>query len=543
MPAKTLMIQGAASSVGKSLLVTALCRLFRRRGVRVAPFKAQNMSLNAFVTREGHEMGRAQAVQAEAAGIAPSSLMNPVLLKPEADHTSQVIVNGRARAVMSAREYYAFRHELRPEVLRAFSALARDYELILMEGAGSPAEINLRENDLANMGMAEMADAPVVLVGDIDRGGVFASLYGTVMLLEAQERRRVRGLVINKFRGDAGILEPGLRRLESLLHRPVLGVLPYRRFLIDEEDSLSERLDNQGRAHGGRAALDIAVIRLPRIANFTDFAVFDTLPEVSLRYADSPDALGSPDLVIIPGTKNTQDDMRFLERSGLDDAIRGLHAGGVPLIGICGGFQMLGAAILDPLGVEGCRAAVPGLGLLRMDTLFSPEKRTTRTSLTVGEHAGILQGTQGMRLSGYEIHMGQSLPANPPFPPWPQADSEDVPARETVPDDFSPLGNTAQGEDEGAVNAAGTIVGSYLHGLFDNREFTLTLLNNLRRDKRIAPLATAAPDYADLRRQEYDRLADMVERHLDIPALESIIGGWPQTREEEGEERGEMRRP
>lgn len=505
MRAKSLMIQGTGSSVGKSLLTAGLCRLFRRRGLSVAPFKSQNMSLNSFITRQGHEMGRAQAVQAEAAGIEPSSLMNPVLLKPSADHTSQVIVNGRVRAVMSAREYYAFRRALRDEVLQSFNTLAARHDLVIIEGAGSPAEINLRENDLANMGMAEMADAPVLLVGDIDRGGVFASLYGTVALLEESEQRRIRGLIVNKFRGDVSILEPGLRRLEEMLCRPVLGVLPYRRFLIDEEDSLTERIQPQaGPRPSESGRLDIVVVRLPRLANFTDFAVFDSLADVCLRYADSPDSLGDPALLIIPGTKNTLDDMRFLEQSGLADAIRGLHGRGVPVIGICGGFQMLGRRLCDPLGVESGHKEVNGLGLLDVETLFAPHKQTVRTSLTVAANHGILRGTKGMVLSGYEIHQGRSNGAA-----------------------CLRLGSTDQGEAEGAVNAAGTVIGTYLHGIFDNREFTRTVLNNLRQAGGLPPEADAGPDQAALRQAEYDRLADMVEQHLDLPALLRIIEEWP----------------
>ncbi|MDR2489358.1 MAG: cobyric acid synthase [Desulfovibrio sp.] len=533
MTAKTLMIQGTASSAGKSLLVTALCRLFRRKGIMVAPFKAQNMSLNAFITREGHEMGRAQAVQAEAAGIAPSCFMNPVLLKPAEDHVCQLIVNGRARAVMSARQYYAFRRTLRSEVTRAFTSLAKEYELIIIEGAGSPAEINLRENDLANMGMAEMANAPVLLVGDIDRGGVFASLYGTVMLLDADEQRRIRGFVVNKFRGDLSILEPGLRRLETLLGMPVLGVLPYRRFHIDEEDSLTERLDilpappSQNDRPAASAMLDIAVIRLPRLSNFTDFAVFDTLPQVRLRYADSPATLGKPDLVIIPGTKNTPEDMRFLEQSALAAAIRALHARGVPLIGICGGFQMLGKAIHDPLGVEGSRKTIRGLGLLHMETVFSQHKRTAQAGITVCANKGIMLGTKGMRLSGYEIHMGQSFRSGDRFRP--NADGNNACPEQPAFAGFSPLGHTAQGEAEGAINDEGTLIGTYLHGIFDNPEFTLAMLNNIRRNKGLAIPDDVTPEYTAFRLNEYDDLADMVERHLDIPALERIIETWSYT--------------
>lgn len=512
MRARTLMIQGTGSSVGKSLITAGLCRLFSRQGLHVAPFKSQNMSLNSFVTREGHEMGRAQAVQAEAAGIEPSALMNPVLLKPSADHVSQVIVNGRVRAVMSAREYYAFRHGLRDEVMQSFDTLAARHDLIIIEGAGSPAEINLRENDLANMGMAAMADAPVLLVGDIDRGGVFASLYGTVKLLEPHEQRRVRGLIVNKFRGDVGILEPGLRQLEDLLGLPVLGVLPYRRFLIDEEDSLTDRLGNSpdSASAGDAARLDIAVIRLPRLSNFTDFAVFDSLPDVCLRYVDHAAALGRPDLLIIPGSKNTLDDMRFLEQSGLSQAILDLHAAGVPIIGICGGFQMLGRSIHDSLGVESSHDHAHGLGLLPLHTCFSLEKRTVQTSLTVSTDKGILRGTRGMVLTGYEIHMGQSEPA-----------------RDFHAGGGAALGLSPEGRPEGAVNAGGSVIGTYLHGLFDNLAFTRALLDNLRPAGDHPAPGAPPSDYADLRHREYDRLADMIESHLDIPRLRRIIEDWP----------------
>ena len=519
MSAKTLMIQGTGSSVGKSLIVTALCRIFARQGVSVAPFKSQNMSLNSFITDEGHEMGRAQVVQAEAAGLSPSSLMNPVLLKPCGDRVSQVIVNGAVRATLTAWEYHTFRATLTEDVLKAFNTLAARHDLILIEGAGSPAEINLRENDLANMGMAELADAPVVLVGDIDRGGVFASLYGTVKLLEEAEQRRIRACIINKFRGDAAILEPGLRQLESLLARPVLGVLPYMDVRIDEEDSLTGRLD-RGRnktegvtpGHAPADAVDIAVIRLPRLSNFTDFAVFDMMPDAAPRYVGGAGEVGSPDCIILPGSKNTMGDMLFLRESGLADRILDLHRRGTPVIGICGGYQMLGRVIHDPEGVESGCPEMPGLGLLAMETRFFPHKRTTQTVMRIcpeAARAGILRGTEGLLLKGYEIHMGESR------------------ARGGAA--LAPLGTREDGSAEGAVNAEGTVFGTYLHGVFDSLAFTRTLLNNLRAGKGLPPLAaTSAPDarYEDFRRAEYDRLADQVAAHLDMDALTRIIETW-----------------
>ncbi len=527
MTAKALMIQGTGSSVGKSVLVAALCRIFRRRGLRVAPFKSQNMSLNSFVTREGHEIGRAQAVQAEAAGLEPSSLMNPVLLKPCSDRKSQVIVRGKVRRTLDAREYYAFRHSLREEVRDAFAALSAAHDLVLIEGAGSPAEINLRENDIANMGMAEMADAPVLLVGDIDRGGVFASLYGTVKLLAKGEQARVKGLIINKFRGDESILGPGLRQLEGLLDLPVLGVLPYWDIAIDEEDSLTPRLGPKGPAENGQAgsggakasgesaaplpgpaspALDIVVLRLPRMSNFTDFAVFDSLPDVILRYAKTPEQIGTPDLLILPGSKSTAADLLHLERLGMAGAVRRLHRQGTPVMGVCGGFQMLGRFIHDSLRVESDRETVAGLGLLEMETRFSPEKSTEQTRLRIGEAPGLLARARGMELAGYEIHMGHSF-----------ATGNIVPLEADAP-------SKGQTPLRAAANPEGTVFGAYLHGIFDHPPFTRALLNALRMKKGLAPLDCENPDHTARRGAEYDRLADVVEAHLDMAAVLRIAG-------------------
>lgn len=540
MTARSLMVQGTASSVGKSLLVTALCRIFKRRGLRVAPFKSQNMSLNSFITAEGLEMGRAQVAQAEAAGLAPVAAMNPVLLKPSADHMSQVIVTGKVLTTLDARSYYAFRHQLKAAVQNAYDSLAAQYDLIIIEGAGSPAEINLRKDDIANMGMAGMADAPVLLMGDIDRGGVFAALYGTVSLLPMSEQKRIRGFVINKFRGDPGILEPGLTELEDLLRRPVLGVLPYWDVRIDEEDSLTERLVDRDPPNPAmrRAGLEIVVARLPRMSNFTDFAVFDALPGLSLRYAGTARQMGRPHLVIIPGSKNSLGDMRFLYESGMADRILELHAQGVPVIGICGGFQMLGRTIRDPHGVESGLGEIRGLGLLAMDSVLKPEKRTVQSRLRIADHAssrprppapqraearagassaiadapetapdtpdtapGLLKGMAGLYLKGYEIHMGETR----------------GPALER------PLGFLDDTRPEGAVNAEATVFGSYLHGIFDNIPFTERLLNNLAEARGLPPLQAGIRDYADFREREYDRLADMVEKHIKMDILEDII--------------------
>jgi adenosylcobyric acid synthase len=438
--------------------------------------------------------------------------MNPVLLKPCGDTTSQVIVNGSIRATLNAREYYAFRHTLKTELMQSFRLLAEGCDLILIEGAGSPAEINLRENDIANMGMAEMADAPVLLVGDIDRGGVFASLFGTVKLLEPAEQRRIRGFIINKFRGDLEILAPGLRDLEYILARPVLGVLPWLDVRIDEEDSLTERLSGN-REHGNarEADLDIAVIRLPRISNFTDFAVFDSMPDVCLRYVDTARALGGPDLLIIPGSKNTLRDMLYLRERGFEPRILALHRDGTPIFGICGGFQMLGRAIRDPQGMESALGSIQGLGLLEMDTVFAPHKRTTQTRAAIAPEAegtALLHGTAGMPLVGYEIHMGQSAILSG--------------------SSALPLSRREDGSPEGMIGSGGKVFGTYLHGIFDNIPFTRTLLNNLRIAKGLAPLPPPPGEqggrtYTDFKQSQYDLLADQVEACLDMEGLERII--------------------
>ncbi|MDL2259381.1 cobyric acid synthase [Deltaproteobacteria bacterium OttesenSCG-928-K17] len=500
MTAKSLMVVGTASSVGKSLLVTAFCRMFKRHGYSVAPFKSQNMSLNSFVTPEGHEMGRAQVSQAEAAGLTPSALMNPILLKPTTNSKSQVIVNGRVHGNMSAVEYYEYKDNLRPAVSAAYDTLAAQYDIIVLEGAGSPAEINLMDGDFVNMGMAAMADAPVLLAGDIDRGGVFASLYGTVKLLPPADQARIKGLIVNKFRGDVKILEPGLRQIEELLLMPVLGVVPYGKFAIDEEDSLTERLA----AKGTEAGVKIAVLRLPRLSNFTDFAVFDTLDDVSLTFVDSPAQLDAADLIIIPGSKNTVEDMRHLEDSGLADRLKSLAAKGKTIAGICGGFQILGRMIHDPFGVESDLGGIAGLGLLDVETSFASDKHTTQTRLTLTADPGLLQGTAGLSLAGYEIHMGETK-AGP---------------------DALPLAEGDNGPD-GAINKAGNVFGSYLHGFFDNLEFTRRLLNNIRRSKGLAESDDAgnrAGTFQQFKEREYDRLADMVEAAIPFERLLAIAG-------------------
>ena len=365
--AKCIMVQGTMSGAGKSLLCAGLCRIFRQDGYRVAPFKSQNMALNSYVTADGLEMGRAQVMQAAAAGLEPDVRMNPILLKPSSDTGSQVIVNGEIRGQMTAAEYFRCKRQLVPEVLAAYEGLAAENDIVVIEGAGSPAEINLRAADIVNMGLAQLVDAPVLLAGDIDRGGVFAQLYGTVALLEPEERRRIKGLLINKFRGDVEILRPGLSELEERTGVPVLGVVPYLRVDVDDEDSLSSRLDQKD----SPKPIDIAVIRLPRISNFTDFAPLESHPALGMRYVERPGELRVPDLVILPGTKSTTADLLWLRETGLEAVILKLAAGGTPVLGVCGGYQMLGEVLEDPDGVEGTLPSLRGLGLLPCRTVFA----------------------------------------------------------------------------------------------------------------------------------------------------------------------------
>ena len=366
--AKAIMIQGTTSNAGKSLIAAGLCRIFRQDGYRVAPFKSQNMALNSYITRDGLEMGRAQVMQAEAAGLEPVVDMNPILLKPTSDQGSQVIVNGEVRGIMRAADYYQYKPQLIPDIMAAYGRLNQENDIIVIEGAGSPAEINLRENDIVNMGMAKMSRSPVLLVGDIDRGGVFAALAGTMLLLEEEEKRMIKGTIINKFRGDVKILEPGLKMLEDIIHIPTLGVVPYLHLDVDDEDSLSERFSRRDKA----ADIDIAVIRLPRISNFTDFNPLEYIDQVSVRYVAAPGQLGKPDLIILPGTKNTMDDLLWMRQNGLEAAVQKHAAAGKPILGVCGGFQMLGRAIRDPLGVEH-GGEISGMGLLPLETEFAGE--------------------------------------------------------------------------------------------------------------------------------------------------------------------------
>ena len=494
--AKAIMIQGTASNAGKSLLCAGLCRIFAQDGYRVAPFKSQNMALNSAITAEGLEMGRAQVVQAQAAGVEPRADMNPILLKPTGDMGSQVIVHGVPRGTMPAAEYYRYKKELQADVLAAYERLDREFDIIVIEGAGSPAEINLRADDFVNMGMAKMAGAPVLLCGDIDRGGVFASLYGTVKLLEPEEQDRIKGLLINKFRGDVEILRPGLAQLEELTGKPLLGVVPMLDVDIDDEDSLSERLRDRERV----GLIDIAVVRLPRLSNFTDFNPLERLEPVRLRYVQSPRELGRPDLVILPGTKSTMDDLRWLRESGLETAILRHAASGGAVLGICGGYQMLCREIADPEGTEG-GGTLRGLGLLPGRTIFHREKTRTQVEGTFVGGEGVFAALRGAPVTGYEIHMGETENTAPVLSLRDQ-----------------------RGEERRDGRCVGNVLGCYIHGLFDRGEVGAALVDALMEARGLTA-GTAVMDAAAYREAQYNRLAQGLRGALEIDRIYRILNG------------------
>ena len=497
-----LMVQGTSSHAGKSLLVMALCRIFTREGLRVAPFKAQNMSLNSFVTPDGGEFSRAQAVQANAAGVVPLIEMNPVLLKPQDGLRSQVVAMGKPLCVASARDYWEMTPQLWPLVTRSLDTLREGNDIVVIEGAGSPAEINLRKQEIVNMRVARYAKAPVILVGDIDRGGVFASLFGTVALLEPEERALIQAFVINKFRGDPSLLDPGLASLKQRTGISIAGVLPYfNEVQLPEEDSVGLEDSPPLRAEP-EALLDIAVIRLPRMANFDDFDPLRREPGVSLRYVDSPGRVGSPDLMVIPGSKTTVADLKWMRQTGLDRSVSAHREAGRPVIGLCGGYQMLGRTILDPRKVESDRPQTEGLGLLPVKTVFESGKETHQVKADIVSGGGLMTGSRGGRLAGYEIHMGRSSNAGEaPFR---------IRERSGKPAD----------DPEGALDSQGLTLGTYLHGLFHNHNFRRGLLLHLAARRNIS----LPPGTLQDMEREYDRLADLVSRHLDMDAVHRIAG-------------------
>lgn len=506
--AKNLMIQGTMSNAGKSVLTAGILRVLRQDGYRAAPFKSQNMALNSYITKSGLEMGRAQVMQAEAARIEPSIEMNPILLKPTSDIGSQVIVNGIPLKNMAAKEYFQFKKSLIPEILKAYETLDKQYDVIVLEGAGSPAEINLKQDDIVNMGMAKLVDAPVLLVGDIDRGGVFAQLVGTIQLLEAEERERVKGLVINKFRGDRKILEPGLEQLYDICRIPVTGVIPYMHLDIEEEDSLSERLDTiakdtQKNSHG---LLEIAVVRLPHISNYTDFNALERIEGVRLRYVKSAEQLGRPDLIILPGTKNTIHDLKWMRQNGMEAAILKRTEKDTLVFGICGGYQMLGQVIDDSCHAE-TGEQIRGMGLLPVVTEFSMEKNRTRVQGSVLAHSGAWKSLSGIDCGGYEIHMGESR----------------ICTREEGVRPFAEVTNEINGNRQQDGCVKGNAAGTYLHGIFDGQQFCNEMTALLCRRKGIAVSSQKNISFAQYKQQEYDKLADVIRQNLDMELVYRIM--------------------
>ncbi len=502
MPYRPLMVLGAGSDVGKSILVTALCRIFHQEGIRVAPFKAQNMALNSFITPEGGEMGRAQVVQAQAAGLTPHVDMNPILLKPSSEVGCQVIVHGKVYGNLKAREYYEHKPRLVREVMTSYRRLAAAYDLIILEGAGSAVELNLKQNDLVNFSMAKRAKAAVLLVADIDRGGVFAATIGTYHLLTPAERRLLKGFIINKFRGDISLFDEGVRIIEKRTQRRVLGVVPYLKdLLLPQEDSVALERKMAQRCPSPEDSLRLGVIRLPHISNYTDFDPLEQEPGVTLRYLNHHDTLKDFDLLILPGTKNTTADLLYLQETGLAEQLRAFAQAGGRLVGICGGFQILGQEVRDPLNVDGTIPQAPGLGLLPVITTMAAEKTTTQV-------AGQFLGLPGHPpIVGYEIHMGETQAVGPGQPVC------------LIERRFQ----EHLSQTDGWATPDWQIWGTYIHGLFDQDEFRRAWLAELRRDRCLADGPTQEYSFARLQEEQFDRLADVVRQSLDMDFLWSIV--------------------
>ena len=510
--AKAIMVQGTGSDVGKSILVCALCRILRQEGLKVAPFKSQNMSNNSYVTADGREMGRAQVAQAEAAGILPIAEMNPILLKPSGNNGSQIITMGKPLRHMTANEYYKNKDSMLEIAKEAYASLNDEYDVIVIEGAGSPAEINIKDDDIVNMKIAEIADAPVILVTDIERGGSFAWIVGTLELLNSDERDRVMGVIINKFRGDMGILESGLQMLEERINKPVLGVLPYFTNIdVDDEDSVSlDRKNKKQEARGKKQEdlIDVVIIRLPRISNFTDFDILIKEKSLNVRFVEDARSIGNPDLIILPGTKNTIGDLESIKENGIADAVIKVAKNGTMVIGICGGYQMLGSVIRDPENAESKTLETDGLGLIDVRTLFRLQKSTHQVKATLHDRGtNIFKGLNtDNKITGYEIHMGKTelLNGTAPFLKILERSDKEV------------------SMDDGAVSSDGNVIGSYLHGIFDNDEFRLELINRLRESKGLVPMLTEELNTVD-KEAEYDKLADWFREHIDMDLVFEMI--------------------
>ncbi|MDO8746980.1 MAG: cobyric acid synthase [Thermodesulfovibrionales bacterium] len=501
--AKALMIQGTGSGAGKSLLVAALCRIFKDSGLNAAPFKAQNMALNSYITLEGGEIGRAQALQAEAARIEPTVDMNPILLKASGEAGSQVIIHGKVHSTMKAREYYAFKKTAWAAAKESFDRLSKTHELIIIEGAGSPAEINLMDVDIVNMSIAKHAKAPVILVGDIDKGGVFASLYGTVKLL-GKDSRHIKAYVINKFRGDLSILKPGLAMISEKTGKPVIGVLPYISNIgLPEEDGFFFEQFKPFKQFEQFKQIKIVVVRLQYISNFTDFDPFMYEPDVGIVYSRNSSEIENADMVIIPGSKNTVKDLMFLNETHLDESIKRAYSKGIQIMGMCGGYQMLGKKIYDPRGIESQHKGVDGLGLLNIETTFEKEKTTCQVEGEInGELGKRLIGESHKNLTGYEIHMGTS--------------SGDIGLFK-----LRRLSSNSSLILDGSINS--NCWGTYIHGIFENDSFRRGIINSLREQRELPPVDSTIK-YSEMKEKAIDNLADIVKQNLDMNFINRIIG-------------------
>ena len=491
MKHRNIMIVGTSSGAGKSITVTGLCRIFYNDGYSVAPFKSQNMALNSFITKDGDEMGRAQVVQAMAGKIEPKAYMNPILLKPTTARKIQVIVNGKSIGNMSGMEYGKFKLSLKTEIMSSYEKIRKNFNICVIEGAGSPVEINIKEEDIANMGMAAMVDAPVILVADIDRGGVFASVYGTIMLMSLEERARVKGVIINKFRGDVEILKPGLKRLEELTGVPIVGVLPYSDVDIEDEDSLTDKFKKSKNDKG----IKISVIKLKHISNFTDLDALSIQEDVSINYVTSADELGDEDMIVIPGSKNTIDDLKDLKDKGIAVEIIKASRKGIPIIGICGGFQMLGEKVKDPYEIESDIKEIPGLGILDMETIMEKEKNTVQYTGEFKNTAGLISGLDNVKIKGYEIHQGVTN------------------GNERV----------VTNDDHIVAVVKDNIFGTYLHGIFDNEEVTRNILNKIREKKGLEKMK-AGITFDEYREQEFNKLEKIFRENLDMKKIYEILG-------------------
>lgn len=490
-----IMLLGTASSVGKSTIATGICRYFKNKGIKVAPFKAMNISLNSYVTEDGLEMGRAQVVQADACDIKPSAYMNPLLLKPCGDCKTQVIVNGLVYKVMDSYKYKNLNKELKVKVKESYNILSKDYDLIVLEGSGSCAEINLKDSDIANMSMAKMVDAPVILVADIDKGGVFASVVGTLMLLDEDERNLVKGVIINKFRGNSKYFDSARKQLEDIIKIPVLGVMPYVDLDIEDEDSITERLKNK-EVNG----IDIAVIRLPHMSNFTDFNPLDIEENVTLRYVSEASEMGKPHVIILPGTKTTIEDLRYIKENGIYDEIISRKSEGTIIFGICGGYQMLGEVLCDEYGVEGDIKEEVGFNLLRSRTIFKENKTTIQSVGKVTCSGGIFNRILDCKVTGYEIHNGVTV-----------GNKNDIFIEDPT------------GEPLGMINKEGNVLGTYLHGIFDNDEFRRLFIQSLIDYFDIYDTIKDSVSYQNYKKSQFDKLVEVMKENLDMKKIEEII--------------------